>query len=61
MEKGKFYSGLFIMIGLIFLGLMIPKAVSNFRSFDRIVTVKGLSEREVKADKVISCLIRTKG
>ncbi len=53
MEKGKFYSGLFIMIGLIFLGLMIPKAVSNFRSFDRIVTVKGLSEREVKADKVI--------
>ncbi len=53
MEKGKFYSGLFIMVGLIFLGLMIPKAVSNFRSFDRIVTVKGLSEREVKADKVI--------
>ena len=53
MEKGKFYSGLFIMVGLIFLGMMIPKAVSNFRSFDRIVTVKGLSEREVKADKVI--------
>ena len=47
MEKGKFYSGLFIMVGLIFLGLMIPKAVSDF------VNVKGLSEKEVKADKVI--------
>ena len=53
MEKGKFYSGLFIMIGLIFLGLMIPKAVSDFRSFERTVNVKGLSEKEVKADKVI--------
>ncbi len=57
MEKGKFYSGLFIMIGLIFLGLMLPKAVSDFRSFDRTVAVKGLCEREVKADKVIWPLV----
>lgn len=53
MEKGKFFSGLFIMAGLVFLGLMLPKAVSDFRSFDRIVTVKGLCEKEVPADKVI--------
>lgn len=53
MDKGKFYSGLFIMIGLIVLGLMIPKAVDKYRSFDRTVNVKGLCEKEVKADKVI--------
>ena len=45
------------MIGLIFLGLMLPRAVSDFRSFDRIVTVKGLCEKEVPADKVIWPLI----
>ncbi len=53
MDKGKFFSGLFIMTGLIVLGLMIPKAVSEFRSYDRTVNVKGLCEKEVKADKVI--------
>lgn len=53
MEKGRFYSGLFIMVGLVVLGLMIPRAVDRFRSFDRMVNVKGLCEKEVKADKVI--------
>lgn len=41
------------MTGLVVLGLMIPRAVSTFRSYDRIVNVKGLCEKEVKADKVI--------
>lgn len=53
MEKGRFYSGMFIMAGLIVLGLMIPRSVDRFRSFDRTVNVKGLCEREVMADKVI--------
>ena len=53
MDKGKFYSGLFIMAGLIVLGLMIPRAVEKYRSYDRVVNVKGLCEMEVKADKVI--------
>ena len=53
MDKGRFYSGLFIMIGLIVLGMMMPKSVDRFRSFDRTVNVKGLCEKEVKADKVI--------
>lgn len=53
MEKGKFFSGLFIMIGLIVLGFQIPGAVGKFRSYDRTVNVKGLCEKEVKADKVI--------
>ncbi len=41
------------MIGLMVLGLMIPKAVGEYRSYDRTVNVKGLCEKEVKADKVI--------
>ncbi len=53
MDKGKFYSGLFIMLGLMLLGLMLPQAVNEYRSFDRTVNVKGLCEREMKADKVI--------
>ncbi len=53
MDKGKLFSGLFIMIGLMVLGMMIPKAVGEYRSYDRTVNVKGLCEKEVKADKVI--------
>ena len=53
MDKGKFFSGLFVMLGLVVLGLQFPRAVEIFRSFDRTVNVKGLCEKEVKADKVI--------
>ena len=53
MDKGKFFSGLFIMAGLIVLGMMFPRAVEKYRSYDRTVNVKGLCEKEVKADKVI--------
>lgn len=53
MDKGKFFSGLFIMVGLVVLGMMFPRAVDKFRSYDRTVNVKGLCEKEVKADKVI--------
>lgn len=53
MDKGKMLSGLFIMIGLVVLGLMFPRAVAKYRSFDRTVNVKGLCEKEVKADNVI--------
>ena len=53
MEKGRFFSGLFVMIGLVILGLMMPRAVEKYRSYDRTVNVKGLCEREVMADKVI--------
>ena len=53
MDKGKFYSGLFIMVGLVVLGMMMPRAVEKYRSYDRTVNVKGFCEKEVKADKVI--------
>lgn len=53
MDKGKFFCGLSVMVGLIVLGIMIPVAVNEYRSFDRTVNVKGLCEKEVEADKVI--------
>lgn len=53
MDKGKFYSGLAVMVGLIVLGIMIPVGVNKYMSYTRTVDVKGLCEREVKADKVI--------
>ncbi|MBO5419558.1 MAG: SIMPL domain-containing protein [Bacteroidales bacterium] len=57
MDKGKVFSGLAIMIGLVVLGLMMPKAVEKYRSYDRVVNVKGLCEKEVMADKVIWPLV----
>lgn len=53
MDKGKFFSGLFVMIGLVVIGLHMTGAVVKYRSYDRTVNVKGLCEKEVKADKVI--------
>ena len=53
MDKGRLSGGLFIMAGLIVLGMMFPRAVDKYRSYDRTVNVKGLCEKEVKADKVI--------
>lgn len=52
MENKKFFA-VCLLIGLVFIGAMLPTSVSRFRSYDRTVTVKGLSEREVMADKVI--------
>lgn len=52
-NKGNFWAGLAVMLGLIVAGAMLPKAVKDLKSFDRTVSVKGLCEREVNADKVI--------
>ena len=52
-NKGNFLAGLAIMVGLICVALSIPKAVSVFNSSKRSVSVRGLCEREVPADKVI--------
>ena len=53
MDKGKLYGGVAVMVGLIIMGMMFPKAVEKYRSYDRVVNVKGLCEKEVKADRVI--------
>lgn len=41
-----------IVLGLLVLGLSMKAGIDNFTNKDRRVTVKGLAEEEVKADKV---------
>ncbi len=53
MDKSRVFSGLAIMVGLIVLGCMLPRTAGKFKSYDRTVNVKGLCEREVKADRVV--------
>lgn len=53
MERHRLSSAIVMSIAIIVLGAMLPVAVKDFRAFDRTVTVKGLCEREVEADKVI--------
>ena len=53
MEKKNLLAALALSVAIIFCGAMLPLAVKSFRSFDRTVSVKGLCEREVAADKVI--------
>lgn len=50
-------NGGFTMIGLIILGWFIYAGIGRFSDRDRSVIVKGLSEREVIADKVIWPLV----
>ncbi len=47
------YNGIFVMIGLIVLGLFLRSAAISIKSHERVVTVKGLAEREVEANRVI--------
>ncbi|SMF62838.1 hypothetical protein SAMN06265365_12247 [Tistlia consotensis] len=45
-----FFAGLFVMIGLAACGWLVQQGLREFRTGERSVTVKGLAEREVKAD-----------
>lgn len=42
-----------VALGLLLLGLCIKGGIDNFTNKDRRVTVKGLAEKEVDADKVV--------
>lgn len=53
MDKQKFILGLSFIAGCIVLGLSAICATKTNKSYDRTVSVRGLSEREVKADNVI--------
>jgi len=56
MEKNSrsvIIAGLFVGLGLTFLGLFIYKAITHFKLTERVVSVKGLAEKEVKANIAI--------
>ena len=48
----KYVSSILISIAIVLLGLSIKAGMDNFSYRDRIVTVRGLAEKEVKANKV---------
>lgn len=48
-----FILGFFIFLGLAALGFQVGKAAIEFKQLERVVTVKGLAEKEVAADLVI--------
>lgn len=48
----KNISSLIIAVGIIVLGLCIKAGIDNFSYSDRVVTVRGLAEKEVMANKV---------
>ena len=54
---GKLVTGLAIMTGLIVMGMFIMKGLRSIADRDQYVTVKGLAEREVLADKVVWPLV----
>ena len=47
----RIYEAAILALGLVVLGWFVKCGIDNFSNKDRKVTVKGLSEREVKADK----------
>lgn len=49
----KANSGFYVMIGLIVLAVSLPVSVRSFKTGERTVSVRGLCEREVAADKAI--------
>jgi len=48
-----FAAGLSVGLGLLMLGLCLKGGIEDFKAKDRVVSVKGLSEKEVPADRVI--------
>lgn len=51
-SKLRFVPALLVAVAIVVLGLCIKAGIDNFAFRDREVTVKGLAEREVKADLV---------
>ena len=52
MKYSKLLSACVIAAALVVLGLSLRSGIVAFKNLDRVVSVKGLAEREVQADKV---------
>src|SRR5690554_354639 len=51
--NNKIIEAFILAVGLALIGFMINAGISNFKDRDRVVSVKGLAEMEVAADKVV--------
>lgn len=51
-NMSKVTSSVILAVGVVVLGLCIKAGIDNFSSRERIITVRGLAEKEVKANKV---------
>ncbi len=51
-EKERIVSAVILAVGIVLLGALLKAGIDNFTEKDRKVTVKGLAETEVKADKI---------
>ena len=49
---GRVKESIILAIGVMVMGWCVKAGIDNFTNKDRKVTVKGLAEREVPADKV---------
>ncbi len=52
MKDARIFSALLIALGIVVMGFALKSGIDNFANKDRKVTVKGLAEKEVEADKV---------
>jgi len=52
MKENRLFAAALIAVGIICLGWFLKAGIDDFANKDRQVTVKGLAEREVPADKV---------
>ena len=52
MKENRLIAAAMIAVGIVCLGWFVKAGIDNFANKDRHVTVKGLAEREVPADKV---------
>ena len=52
-KRNSIVAAVVVAVGIIVLGLCIRGGLKSFTENQRVVTVKGLAEREVKADKAI--------
>jgi len=51
--KSALVLGIFIFLGLAFMGFIMGASAIKFKEYERTVTVKGLSEKELPADIVL--------